>query len=308
MVGGVLAAALAGAVGCGGSYTEPDVVADTRPEIVQPHFLRIATFNVRRFFDTVCDSDACGPNDYEVALTQGEFEARANQLGSAILGLDADIVLLQEIETEGCLDALLLRVADRLPDGVFGETGWSASLDVAVLGPSPPTAVFRHATGPIGRVDGEDVFFAREFLEVRYDLAGQEVIVFVTHFKSKVGDEPERRLLEAQRAREIVLAVADERPDALIVLGGDFNDVPGSAPLEALEADGGLDRLDARASPNDAWTVTYQDQHIALDHLYLAPERDALYVDGTVGAVRGPFGGGYGGSDHAAMRAVFKLP
>jgi len=294
-------------VACGGSYRRADVT-DTRRDVVASRYLRIATFNVRRFFDTVCDSGACGPNDYEDALTQGELDARADQLGAAILGLDADIVLLQEVESQASLDALMLRVADRLPHGVLGETGWPASLDVAILGPGTPTAVVRHADGPIGRVDGEDVFFARELLEVRYEVAGLEVDVFVAHFKSKVGDEPERRLAEAVRTREVVLAAAAARPDALIVLGGDFNDVPGSAPLEALEADGGLERLSGRASPNDVWTVTYQGKHLALDHLYLPPGRDALYVDGTVAAVRGRFGGGYGGSDHAALRAVFDLP
>ena len=304
---GLLALLLAISGGCGPIY-QPPGPADAQAEVVQPHFLRIATFNVHLFFDTVCDSDACGPGDFEVAEPQGAFVGRADQLASAILGLDADIVLLQEVENQACLDALLDRVAVRLPEGVIGESGWPASVDVAVLGPGPPTAVVRHADVPIGGDDEHPIYFAREFLEVHYDVGGQAVIVFAAHFKSKAGDDPERRLAEARAAREIVLAVAAENPDAIIVMGGDLNDVPGSPPLEALEADGGLDRLDARISPNDAWTVTYQDQHIGLDHLYVPPGGDTLYIDGTVGVVRGPYGGGYGGSDHAAMRAVFRLP
>ncbi|PKN55521.1 MAG: endonuclease [Deltaproteobacteria bacterium HGW-Deltaproteobacteria-14] len=304
---GLLALSLAVIVSCGPIYEQPGP-ADAQAEVVQPNFLRIATFNVHLFFDTVCDSDNCGPGDFEVAESQGAFVGRADQIAGAILGLDADIVLLQEVENQACLDALLDRVAARLPEGVLGESGWPASVDVAVLGPGPPTAVVRHAELPIAYDGDRPIYFAREFLEVHYAVGGQAVIVFVAHFKSKAGDDPERRLAEARAAREIVLAVAADNPAAIIVMGGDLNDVPGSAPLDALEAAGGLDRLDARLSPNDAWTVTYLNERVGLDHLYVPPGGDALYVDGTVGVVRGRYGGGYGGSDHAAMRAVFRLP
>ena len=292
---------------CGSSWqADPvDVRADTASR--DPSVLRVATFNVRRFFDTVCDSESCGPEDFEVAQSQGAFLRQADTLGRAVLGLDADIVLLQEVENQACLDALLDRVHPRLPVGVLGEAGWPASLDVAILGPSPPTAVIRHADTPILRADGSETTFAREVLEVRFDVAGLEVIAIVAHFKSKAGDDPARRLAEATAARAIVLRVAADRPDALIVFGGDLNDVPGSAPLEALEADGGLDRLDARLPPPEAATVWYGGELVGLDHLYVPPGRDERYREGSIRAIRDPDGRGYGGSDHAALRAIFEL-
>jgi len=294
------------AAGCGASWQADD--PDATPDVVSrdTSLLRVATFNVRRFFDTVCDSDACGPDDYEEALSQGAFTARADALGAAILGLDADIVLLQEIESQPCLDALLDRVHTRLPAGVLGEAGWPASLDVAILGPSEPTAVVRHGDIPLERPDGSTTRFSREVLEVRFDLDGLEVIAIVAHFKSKAGDDPGRRLAEAAATRTIVLDVARAHPDALLVFGGDLNDVPGSPPLEALEADGGLVRLDAELVGPAAGTVRYQGQLQSLDHLYVPPPGDPRYVPGSIVAVRGPGGSGYGGSDHAALRAIFR--
>jgi hypothetical protein len=104
-------------------------VATTRPSTHSPDRVRVATFNFRGFFDTVCDSGACQPGDY------------------------------------------------------------------------------------------------------------------AAHFKAKSGDDPPRRLAEAQASSRIVNEVALRLPDAVVLLGGDLNDTPGSPPLDALVVDGGLQRL-----------------------------------------------------------------
>src|SRR5690606_20702562 len=101
-------------------------------------------FNVRRFFDTVCESGACDSGDYEALASPPQFDARAAQLAGAIRALEADVISLQEIETQACLDALLARLGDALPYGVLGEIGSPASVDVAVLSRTPPEIVTRH--------------------------------------------------------------------------------------------------------------------------------------------------------------------
>jgi predicted extracellular nuclease len=267
----------------------------------------IATYNVHLFFDTRCDSGECGSGDFEEAPNQGQFDYRADKISEAVADLDADVVLLQEVENETCLDALHQRLGAGWPTAILGEIGFTASVDVAVLSRFETLEVRRHNDTPIPLPGGGQTWFAREFLEVHLDAEGHRVIVFAAHFKSKNDDDPERRLAEATRAREILDASAAEFPDAVIVLGGDLNDVPGSPALTALEGEGGLLRVAAELAPED-WTYVYNDERRPLDHLYQATAANGgVYRPGSAHVFRGSGSeDGYAGSDHAAVRASFR--
>jgi endonuclease/exonuclease/phosphatase family metal-dependent hydrolase len=158
------------------------------------------------------------------------------------------------------------------------------------------------------RPDGTRTLFSREFLEVRLDVQGAELVVFATHFRSKVNDDPGRRYAEAQMAHAIITEVAAERPGALLVLGGDLNDVPGSPPLEALEEDGALHRVSSDRPEDEIGTLWYQGVRQPIDHLYQASEAAGQYVPGSFRVVGDTPVSGLGGSDHAAVRADFELP
>lgn len=264
--------------------------------------LRIATWNVWRFFDAICDSGRCDEGDWEERPSAAEFGARADQIALGVRALDADLVLLQEVETQTALDA----VADRLGDGwetnLVGETGAPGSVDVAVLARVASGDVVSHRSRPLRRPDGSETYFSREFLEVHFAVEGREVIVFTAHFRSKVDDDPGRRLAEAQAAAAIVSSAARDHPTALVVMGGDLNDVPGSPPLDVLEDVGGLQRV---ASDLDSpGTYRWNGELIELDHLLLAPGPAAAYVAHSARVARDA-SGGYRGSDHAALRADF---
>jgi endonuclease/exonuclease/phosphatase family metal-dependent hydrolase len=285
----------------GGTTTPaPDLPPPAPSDIV------IATFNVHLFFDTRCDSGQCGGGDFEDAPNQGQFDYRADELAAAIAALDADVVLLQEVENDACLDALQQRLDGAYPTAILGETDFAASVDVAVLARDPTLEVRRHGDPPIPLPGGGETWFAREFLEVHLDADGHRVVVFAAHFKSKNDDDPERRLAEATRARELVDAAVAAHPEALVVLGGDLNDTPGSPPLAALEGEGGMLRVAAELVPDD-WTYTYDGERRALDHLYQAVDADGgEFVAGSAHVFRGEFDEGWGGSDHAAVRASFR--
>lgn len=271
-----------------------------------PEDIVVATFNVRRFFDTKCDSGSCGGGAFEEVYTPAQFAYRADQIADAIAGLGADVVLLQEIESQACLDALL----ERLPDyesSYLGETGFPASVDTALLARLPLIEIRSHGSTPIPLPGGGHTYFARQYLEAHLDVGGRRMIAFVAHFKSKNDDDPDRRLAEATRARELIDAGAAAYPDALIVMGGDLNDVPGSPPLEALEGDGGVLRVAAELGDED-WTYVYNGQPSALDHLYQSMlATGGSFVPGTARILRGKGTAGYGGSDHAAVRATFRI-
>ena len=261
--------------------------------------LRVATFNVRRFFDTVCESGACTSDDYEAQPSPAIFEQRAQQIANAIRLVDADVIALQEIETQACLDALLARLPAM--HGVLGEIATVASVDVAVIAKTPLERVVRHrATEPLVLPDGTQTTFSRELLEVH--AAG--VIVFAAHFKAKSNDDPPRRLAEAQVSRRIIEDTAALAPTKLVVLAGDLNDTPGSPPLDALTADGGLIRLADDLPLSAQSTYYYQGSGQAIDHLLVVPGDAAtrrvpmssrVWRDGT----------GFGGSDHAALSSEF---
>ncbi|WP_426752956.1 endonuclease/exonuclease/phosphatase family protein [Myxococcus sp. Y35] len=297
--------------GCDGRGTPPeddapcvgsDCGEPKPPDTAVEGSVRIAAFNVQRFFDTVCDSGACGGNNYEALPTPSEFGMQADRLASAISRLNADVVLLAEVETQASLDALTSRLP-RFAYSELGETGAPASVDVAVISVHPITQVRGHRDRVLQRPNGTQTYFSRELLEVHVEVSGKEVIVFAAHFRSKSNDDPGRRFAEAEATREIVTAAAQAAPDALVVLGGDLNDVPGSEPIVALERGGTLLRVASDRPDDETWTYTFYGERQAIDHLYLA-RGGGTYVPGSFRTAKDPRGG-YGGSDHAAVYADF---
>jgi len=261
---------------------------------------RVAAFNVRRLFDEVCDSAMCGAGDFEVVATAAQIEARTTKLAERLGSLDADVIMLEEIETAALLD----KVAAKMPGyvtHVLGETGFTASVDVGVLSRFPTLEVKTHRDATLKRPDGSTTTFTREFLEVHLDREGKRVIAFAAHFRSKNNDDPGRRYAEAVAARDIVASVASENPEALVALGGDLNDVPGSEPLNALDEK--LTRV-STGMPNDAIaTYWFEGRGQPIDHLYV-PTLDR-YRKGTFTVAREPGARTFADSDHAAVVADF---
>ena len=61
------------------------------------------------------------------------------------------------------------------------------------------------------------------------------LIILGVHYKSKgPPDDKDKRTAEAQRTRQIADDLHAKQPDAAILVTGDFNDTPGSAPYNAL--------------------------------------------------------------------------
>lgn len=271
-----------------------------------PEDIVVATFNVHLFFDMVCDSGQCGGGAFEEAYSQAEFDYRADQIAAAIDGLKADVVLLQEVESQACLDALTKRLP-QFQTAYLGETGFVSSIDTAILSNLPLIEIRSHGKVPIPLPDGGSTHFARDYLEAHLDAGGRRLIAFVAHFKSKNDDDPERRLAEATAARDLIDLAADNYPDALVLMGGDLNDVPDSEPLQAIEAGGGTERVAAELGDDD-WTYVYDGDTRALDHLYLSTRSGGgSFVKGTARVLRDAGADGWGGSDHAAVRGTFRV-
>jgi uncharacterized protein len=219
------------------------------------------------------------------------------------------VVLLEEIEKESCLSAVQANAPAYLY-GAFGETGFKGSIDVGVLSKDPIEKVTKHRDQAFRLPSGRLERFTREFLEVDLDHAGVKYTVFAAHLKSKSSDDPELRLAEAEAARRIVLARVTAEPTRLFVLGGDFNDTPGSPPIKALEradAAGQLLRVatrDLTAAEQVSFRGGFKS---AIDHLFMPAALAERHRMGSTKIVGDTATTGLQGSDHAAIVADFQV-
>jgi uncharacterized protein len=266
----------------------------------------IATYNAEFFFDTVCDSGYCGPGDFEPQLTPAEYVAKVKDVAEALRLIDADIILLQEVEKQSCLEDLLVELDDIYDAAYLGERGGPGSMNTAVITKGKITLTNKHLS-PIPLPGGGTTTFTRAFLEARITYQGRKVIVFSAHFKSKNNDDPGRRQAEANAALEILKDTAKYNGDALIVLGGDLNDVAGSGPVNTLENSSSLIRVAAELPAVDQATYWY-DGPIAIDHIFHSLDGAGSYISGTAEVIKNsPNTYKLMGSDHAALRAAFSF-
>ena len=261
--------------------------------------VRIVTFNVRRYFDDQCDSGRCEADDFEHLFSTSEFEFRGKQLANALKTLDADIIILQELEKESCLNVIgdVLGFEHR----AFGEVFFNASLDVGVLSKTEISDVRRYRDDTTLELStGGTKKFARELLEVQTKIKGEKVIVFAAHFKSKANDNPAWRAAEAKAAKEIIVTRAKDNKNTLLVLGGDLNDSLDSPTLDNLTQSGDL----IASSNEDSWTYQYRGKTQQIDHLIYADFDNIRLVSVEAARERS---GGFSVSDHAALIANFEI-
>lgn len=288
----------------------PDATGETAPwksgpgaEAIVGPVIKVATYNQYLLFDTVCDSGRCGPDDFETQWTQDQFDARIAERAAAIDALDADIVFLQEIETQEVLDDLNAALQNPFPISILAETGYDASLDTAILARGELVA-----TREYHKLNDGWQKFARKFLRVDLDIQGKRVIAFSAHFKAKYKDDEARRIAEGETAHEIVTQVAASHDGALVIMGGDLNDTPDSEPLIALTKDKKLRRVTEGESLFDIYTFGYQQRRQAIDHLLIAPTRGGRYVNKSAHSIHdNPPIPGYGGSDHSVLVGQFEM-
>jgi uncharacterized protein len=265
-----------------------------------PGSLSIATWNAERVFDSVCDSGRCGASEAEDVRTVADAEADAIRVARALRTLDADVVVLEEIENRAMLDRIVA-AAGGYASASIGESG-PGTIDVAIVSRFPLLEVFERR--PVLALEGRDVRSTRVMLEAHFDADGTRLIVLGVHFKSRFRDDAERRHAEARAAGELVRRAAREQPDALIVLAGDLNDTPGSPTLELLEGDYALALLTRSLPAADAYSFGSGRGGTLIDHVLMVPS--PFFALGTIEIVRSQ-GDAFGGSDHAAIRTAIEF-
>ena len=293
--------------------TEPTEPAEPEDPCLAPDAEKIdsvviGTYNTHLFFDKNCDSGYCESSDFESVPGDSEYNDKVADLAGSVKKIGADIILLQEVEKESCLKDLFEK-SGVYDEFFLGEKGSPSSVDTGVMTKGEITYKNKHTESiECAGCDGGKTTFSRAFLETHIKLGCREIIVFSAHFKSKADDDAPRRLAEAAAAVKILKKTAEKYPDALIVMGGDLNDEPGSDTLEPFESESTFLRVADELSSKDQATYSYRGDAIAIDHIFWVKNSLGSYKQGSAEVVKdAPSWYSLGSSDHAALKATFEF-
>jgi endonuclease/exonuclease/phosphatase family metal-dependent hydrolase len=177
--------------------------------------VKIASYNVENLFDMNKDG-----NEYEEYIPNGDagwtqeiYRAKLRNTAQAIRGVNADIIGLQEIESETALKDLK---AELNRQGLYYRyhlfaRNKSSTVNTALLSRYPIQSGWRHPISHNGKM--------RDILEAKIDINGQSLRVFVNHWKAKSGPES-KRIFSAKRLTHRLAELSTNEPYVLL---GDFN-------------------------------------------------------------------------------------
>lgn len=224
--------------------------------------LRVAFYNIENFTDGVND----GPD-----RTEALVEAHATGAAALLDEVNADIVLISEIENEATLNRLNKALAKPFPFGWVTHFGDSSDqvnkLNIALLSRLPAVELLELDFAPLtgkGRP-------TRGSLRASFDLGEEHrLVVYGVHLKSNFGYRP-RNVAQREHALEIVTADAKAvQEDASVkwevLLLGDFNVDP-AAPEFA-----GDPSLRPLRGWVDLWRGKPQHERITIPTRYGDPE------------------------------------
>lgn len=254
--------------------------------------IRLATYNTLNLFDDVDDPDLSAKNeDIDDAKPESELIA----LADTIRRLDADVLALEEVESEDALNAFVTTyISDRGYDHVVSiDAGDPRGIEQAVLSRFPITHYENWPRLDLGGVHpdkygdqenwyaGQPITFHRSPLrvdiQVPADVTGAapyDLTLFVVHQKS--GQYSDYwRVAEATRLASIVSRILANEPDRNIAILGDFNTMPDQQPMHIF-ADAGL--IDPMADVAPPQSITHESGR-RIDYILLSPSLRRDLVD-----------------------------
>lgn len=277
--------------------------------------LTIAAYNIENAFDVFDDPYT---EDEGTAVKQRwQLEA----IAKSIAAIDADIVLVSEVENEAILRSIVtMFLADRGYQHIAvtrGNDGRGINLGIISRLPIDSITSYRWQTL---RLPGETRTwrFARDLFHAKVELPdGRLLHAFCVHYKSKrsmPGDEESVswRTAEALRTREIIDKVLADDPEALVVLGGDLNSNPGEPPMKVIlgeDAEGNPSPLtDLHKDIPAAERITLPSTrypNTIIDYIITSPAMTKRYIPGSAGLITDAEL--VKGSDHYPVYASFDL-
>jgi len=251
--------------------------------------LRVASFNVENYFN----GDGCGEGfpTSRGAATLTDFERQRDKLVKALVGLNADIIGLEEIENDGFgpQSAIYDIVRGMNAAAPIGTSYAYVTPSVDQLGTDAITVALVYCTQTVKPVGNPATMLMSDLPEMsRPPLAqtfadkasGAELTVVVNHFKSKSTSSahgPDRDQGDGQgcwnrnrtQAASVLLtwiaANPTETSDSDVLIIGDLNCYTHEDPITTF-TDGGYTDLMSRFSKGSQYTYVYMGEAGALDH------------------------------------------
>ena len=295
--------------------------------------IRVGSYNMLNYFDQTDDPSLQGKYDDFGDNPGPTSDARCKELAKVIIELDADILALQEVESQ---EALAWFNENYLQDMgytyvISEEVGYYRGIEQSLLSRFPVTEVKTWTDVDLTKVERkgggwtevppseDEITFQRSPLFVTVETPeGYELSIFVVHHKA--GRNAWHRELEAVQILGYIDEMSSKNPEQNIAVIGDFNAVPWDRSTRAYFRNGMTDSISHR-SKHLKWddTSPLRITHTSgrmLDYILLNPAALDEYVIDS-GFVLGssaeeynwredPFPAGYA-SDHCAI-AIDMVP
>jgi PKD repeat protein len=267
----------------------------------------VAGLNVLNYFNSFVDSECfAGCRGAESAL---EFERQADKTVATILGLDSDVIALNEIENDGfgpesAIADLVGRLNAETAPGTYAFVstgGPRIGTDAITVGmlyrpgaltpAGDPAVLDTGAFGPVALTGGGTIQRNRPALAQTFDaVGGGRFTVVANHLKSKgsgcadnagpIPADPDAgdgqgncNLTRAQAASELAAWLAGDPTgsgDPDVLITGDLNAYTREDPIRALE-DAGYTNLVRAFGGESAYSYVFDGQWGYLDHALASP-------------------------------------
>jgi endonuclease/exonuclease/phosphatase family metal-dependent hydrolase len=187
--------------------------------------LSVAAWNLQALFDGADDGVEYEEYRGDNGWNEEKYLARLNNFSKAISSLGKtgpDIIALIEVENAGALEKLAgeyLGGSDYRYSFFAGLSGYS--LGLGVLSRYPFTKTLSHSSNMGGEI------LPRPVLEVTLEPEGQPMVIFICHWKSKLGGDENTESLRRTAARVILRrmrAIKAENEAMPILVLGDLNE------------------------------------------------------------------------------------
>jgi endonuclease/exonuclease/phosphatase family metal-dependent hydrolase len=184
-----------------------------------------ACWNVQALFDGTEDGAEYDEYVAEAGWTDAKYRARLERVEKAVGEMaegGPDLLALVEVENEGVLKDL---AEGALRDFGYRWTAFAslegAALGLGVLSRLPIESALSHGASRLGEET------PRPTLEVRVSAEGAPLVLFVAHWKSKLGGEAETEPLRRAAAEALARRVGEleaEEPRTAVLALGDLNE------------------------------------------------------------------------------------
>jgi len=200
--------------GC--SNTEPGVPPD------EPGILTLMTWNVHNLCDGVDDGYEYDEFLQSAGWSQEKYMGRINAISAAIGSLkpQPDILMLEEIESNVILEDLAQTLQKDYVCSHFANNP-GAAMGIGILSRLPLTETITHSIS----IEGETT--PRPVLEARVKTEGGDIILFVCHWKSKLGDDDVTESIRRSSVRTLlrrIREISEDEPDIGFIIAGDLNE------------------------------------------------------------------------------------